>query len=235
MRIPLRRFRFLSREPYVELDGPSLRLRLPGIFGGRQEWDLDIADVAVVNPKSVNNDDSGDDWAFERRVSIPYAVTTDPRVAPNVVLLFKTPQRVPPLRFGGADRIGLPYLKSRSETGVHVDGVRLRAEDPVGASDALVAAGAERVDRPLAWLRRHRPVTQDPALVQVDQARRRDLRRVVWLIIGAGYLVPFVVIATDLPTWGIMVVLGVPLLVVIGLSVLARRRAERPLGARHDA
>jgi hypothetical protein len=94
MRVPLRHYRLFSRQPYIELDGSEIRLRLPGIFG-RKVWNLNVVDVAVVDDELSSCGDSGDDWVVEEPVKIPYAVTTSPNVNPNLELLFRTPQRIP--------------------------------------------------------------------------------------------------------------------------------------------
>lgn len=233
VRVPLRHYRLVSRQPYVELDGPVIRLRLPGIFGGRKVWNLNAADVAVVDTEPSNSDDSGDDWVFEEPVNIPYAATTSSNVEPNLELLFKTPQRIPPLRFLGAQTVGLPYFKSRSAAGIQIDGLDLRAEDPAAAVETLAAAGVERVDRTAAWLRRHRRVTQDPALMKVAKANDRAQRwvgaivtAVIILMIGLNFIVG----DNDPSNWELGA-LGLGLLLVFGLPVWARRRGARPLAA----
>jgi len=163
VRVQLRHVRFATRQPYIELDGPAVRLRIPGIFG--EVWNLNAADVAVVVCGSTLADDSGDDWVFEAPVGISYAATTHPAFKPNLMLLFKTPQRIPRLRFGGTQAIGLSRRESRTSAGIKIDGLELRARDSQAAVETLGAAGLERVDRPNAWLREHRRVTQDPSLI----------------------------------------------------------------------
>ena len=149
-----------SRQPYIELDGSEIRLRLPGIFG-RKVWNLNVVDVAVVDDELSSCGDSGDDWVVEEPVKIPYAVTTSPNVNPNLELLFRTPQRIPSLGVLGAKTIELSYFGSRSAAGIRVDGLDLRAQDPQAAVRSLVAAGVQRVDATGAWLRTQRQVTQD--------------------------------------------------------------------------
>ena len=188
VRVPLRHYRFFSRQPYIELDGPAMQLRLPGIFGGRKVWNLNVADVAVVCTEPSSSDDTGDDWVFEEPVIIPFAATTSQNVNPNLELLFKTPQRIPSLRVFGAQTIGLSYFQSRSAAGVQIDGLDLRAEDPVAAVATLAAAGMERVDRTGAWLRRHRRVTQDPALMKVAKTNDQRQRWVTAIVMVAFIL-----------------------------------------------
>lgn len=175
IRVQLRQVRFVTRQPYMELDGSSVRLRIPSIFG--EVWNLNAADVVVVADQSANRDDSGDDWVFEAPVNIPYAATTHLAFKPNLMLLFKTPQRIPSLRFFGAQTIGLSQPDSRSAAGIHIDGLELRARDPHDAVETLAAAGLERVDRPNAWLRDHRRVTQDQSLMHLARTTGRRRQR----------------------------------------------------------
>lgn len=232
VRVPLRHYRLFSRQPYIEVDGPVMRLRLPSVFGGRKVWKLNVADVAVVATEPSSSDDTGDDWVFEEPVVIPFAATTSPNVTPNLELLFTTPQRIPSLRVFGAQTIGLPYFQSRSAAGVHIDGLDLRAEDPVAAVETLAAAGVERVDRAGAWLRRHRAVTQDPALMKVAKANDQRQR---W--VGAVGMVVFALLVglrifgdAISDNWA-MGAVGLALLVAFGLPIWARRRGARPLAA----
>lgn len=164
-RVPLRYFRLVSRQPYIEVDGPTVRLRIPSIFG--EVWEVNAADVAVVVDQPEAHDDSGEGWVFKVPVSIPYAATTHPAFKPNVMLLFKTPRLIPSLQFFGAGTIGLSAAKSRSAAGIWIDGLEMRARDPHAAVGTLVAAGLEGVDRPNAWLREHRRVTQDPSSTHI--------------------------------------------------------------------
>lgn len=231
VRVPLRHYRFFSRQPYIELDGPVIRLRLPGIFGARKVWNLNAADVAVVDTEPSNSDDTGDDWVFEEPVNIPYAATTTSNVNPNLELLFKTPQRIPSLRFFGAQNIELSYLQSRSAAGIQIDGLDLRAKDPKAAVETLTGGGLERVDRTGAWLRRHRLVTQDPALIHVAEANDRRQRWVgalvmvaVIVVIGLRFLVG------DNPSNWDFAAMAMAMLLIFGLPMWARRRAARPLG-----
>ena len=232
VRVPLRHYRLFSRQPYIEIDGPVMRLRLPSMFGGRKVWNLNVADVAVVATEPSSSDDNGDDWVFEEPVIIPFAATTSPNVNPNLELLFTTPQRIPSLRVFGAQTIGLPYFQSRSAAGVHIDGLDLRAEDPVAAVEILAAAGMERVDRTGAWVRRHRHVTQDPALMKVAKANNQRQRWVGAVgMVGAALLIALKIFGGDnLSDWELGA-FGIAVVVVFGLPIWARRRGARPLAA----
>ena len=232
VRVPLRHYRFFSRQPYIELDGSVIRLRLPGIFGGRSVWNLNAADVAVVDTEPSSSDDTGDDWVFENPVMIPFAVTTSQNVNPNLELLFKTPQRIPSLRVFGAQTIELSYFQSRSAAGIQIDGLDLRAEDPVAAVETLAAAGVERVDRTGAWLRRHRRITQDPALIHVAEVNDRRQRWVGAVVMVAVILVIGLQLfgGDDASNWELGA-LGLALLLIFGLPMWARRSGARPLAA----
>jgi hypothetical protein len=209
-----------------------MRLRLPGIFGGRKVWKLNVADVAVVDTEPPSSDDTGDDWVFEEPVIIPFAATTSQNVNPNLELLFKTPQRIPSLRMFGAQTIELFYFESRSAAGVQIDGLDLRAEDAVAAVETLAAAGVERVDRTGAWLRRHRRVTQDPALMKVAKTNDQRQRWVTAIVMVAFILmIGLKFFGDDIPDNWVFGAVGLALLVVFGLPVWARRRSARPLAA----
>jgi hypothetical protein len=79
-RVPLRCFRLVSRQPCIELDGSTVPLRIPSIFG--EVCELNAADVAVVVDQPETRDDSGEGWVFKVPVSIPYAATTHPVFKP---------------------------------------------------------------------------------------------------------------------------------------------------------
>jgi len=146
-----------------------------------------------VDTSQVGVDDPQHGWVFRDPLRIPYAATTSRyKTQPNLELLFRRPQRIPPLRVGGAMTLGLPYRASR-RSGVNVDGVKLRAENPRDAIDALEAAGVARVQRPTAWLREHRSITSDPLAIQAVARRRR---RGVWLLAVFFLAVTFFAAAT---------------------------------------
>lgn len=139
---------------------------------------------------------------------------------------------IPSLRVLGAQTIGLPYFESHSSAGVQIDGLDLRAEDPQAAIEMLAAAGVERVDRTGAWLRSHRRVTQDPAMIHVAEVKDRRQRWVsavvtvvLILVMGLSFF------GDDNPSNWELGALGLALLVIFGLPVWARRRGARALGA----
>lgn len=232
-RFELRHYRLIARTPFVEIDGDQIGLRLPSMFGGRRTWRLRARDVAVVVDVEDESSFYAGDWAFDTPVLIPYAATTTSNVRPNVNLLFVTPQRIPPLRVGGAQTIGLPYRQSRGEQGVWVDGLQLRAERPDELTRALLAAGAEAVSRPEAWLRQHRAVTTDPARVAEAKASDRRSRWVAGIAFAAVLLLNgwrFLDIDSE-PGWVVAGVGALACVLVFGLPYWARRKAAA--SARH--
>lgn len=235
-RFALRHYRLFSRTPFVEIDGQHLKLRLPGILGGKRLWCLSARDVGVVI--DAEDESAGDavEWAFESPISVPYAATSSNNARPNVQLLFVTPQRIPALRLFGAQTIGLPYWESRRDNGVRVDGLDLRAERPEELSRALIAAGAEEVRRPELWLRQHRAVTTDPELVTVARANDRRNRWVGGVVLALVVLLNawrFMTRDGDPGWWGFGAA-GLGFLLVFGLPYWAKRKAAASMRSREQ-
>ncbi len=174
--VPLRRYRLISRACGLDVDPDDLVLLLPGVFGAKRLWRLPLDSVGVVasgRAREVSQDPQRQ-RVFVDPVTIAYLATTTPIAPPNLELLFKAPERLPPITLRGAFNVFLPYLASRSAAGAWVDGVALRARDPQGAVAALVRAGAEEVASPTRWLTEHRRTSTDPAQVaRVEAADRR--------------------------------------------------------------
>lgn len=150
------------RDAFVSWSADSLQLTLPTYFG-RHQWTVPIDQVVAGDPTS--GDISVVEDIFADPLVLPYLFTTGPGKAPNLVLLFRTRQRIPPMkRWAAVNSVGLPFRvwDTRSPEGVHLDGVILRAKDPTGALRCLGGAGVEIVTAPWAWLRAHRSVVTDP-------------------------------------------------------------------------
>lgn len=197
--IRLRNYRFNPRKARIEVEGDAAALVLPAYFG-RHPWRVQFADLAVVDLTSPMLAPDAGEEVFRDGIAIPYFFTTGPVTAPTTLLLFRTPQRVPPLRAvaAWAPNIDLPfgYRESRSQRGAFIDGALLRAEDPPSAAERLVMVGAERVHDPAEWLRGHRDAVTDP--VEREHVLAHG-RRSLWLsrassgllfasLLGAGAL-----------------------------------------------
>jgi hypothetical protein len=169
------------------------------MFGRIHRWDIPVGEVVVADTTYVSYGDPQQGWVFRDPPRIPYAATATSRKSPNLLLLFRRPQRIPPLRVGGAMTLGLPYRASRSP-GVDVDGVNLRAAKPRDAIGALAAAGVTRVERPTEWLRENRPITSDPAAVR---ALARNQRRGTWFLAVFVLVVAFLAAAVAVNVTGL--------------------------------
>lgn len=163
--VRLRTYRLAPRKARLECVGDELVLRLPTYFG-RRAWRVPIAEVNVVDMTAPQTVVRRTESVYAEPVSVPYLFTTGPNTRPTTLLLFTTPQRVPPLRLvtAIAPNSSLPfgYRASRSATGARLDGVFLRAVDPAGAVARLVMAGARPIDDPVGWLQTHREMIADP-------------------------------------------------------------------------
>jgi hypothetical protein len=234
--IPLRTYRLNPRKSRIDLRGDRLSMYLPGFFG-KSRWDMTAPDVAVCDlqtlPRDGEDEDPGE-FFFEGGVRLPYFFTTGPVTAPTLALLFRTPQRVPPLRFvaSAASNVDLPfgYRSSRSKEGATVDGALLRATDSAAALDRLRRAGAEVTTDPTLWLAEHRALVTDPAQREALVAEDARYARLSTLSNGGfvGGLVALIaadkvagVLATSLYVLG-----GVGLLVAAATRLLGRLQAR---------
>lgn len=95
--IRLRNYRLTPRKACIELVGDAAALVLPGYFG-RRRWAVTLSDLAVVDLTAPNLAADVEEDVFRDDLAIPYFFTTGPVTTPTTLLLFATPQRVPPLR-----------------------------------------------------------------------------------------------------------------------------------------
>jgi hypothetical protein len=174
--VPLHRHRRSSRPGAVEVDGSVVEVRLPRMFGASRTWRLPLARVGVVLPDCVDEPAQDPRRAFVDPVTVPYLTAGPPIAAPNLVLLFAGPERLPPITWRSALNVFLPGHASRSAAGAWVDGVALRAEDPARAVATLVRAGVQQVATPTRWLAEQRRTSTDPALVGRARAAERRAR-----------------------------------------------------------
>jgi len=226
VRVPLRHYRW-AREPYLEVLDNAVSLVLPVCFG-RHPLQLPVAELAVFS--SGFEQDEG--WAFDPPLRVPYAATTSELASPNLTLLFRNPRRLPPLRFGGAVELRLPYRQSRRPGGVLVDGISVRAEHPDEAIAALGQAGVEIAELPNSWLRQTRRERSVLPRAAVRRRRWADKVRTAGLL-GLVMTVPDLVHPSVAGL--IVLAIGVPLLLVLpSLVTRASARSSQPEPAENE-
>jgi hypothetical protein len=173
-RIALREYVYRPRKSRIELAAYSAHLTLPVYFGS-YEWSIPVRAIAVVDLTVPGSPRATRDIARELLGrTVTHLFTTARARTATTLLLFAEPQRVPPLRIGPSlDPNVRPFLpfgffSSRRPGGASVDGLLLRVDDPRGAVDRLVAAGALRgIYRGGTWRVDHgesglRPPTDPP-------------------------------------------------------------------------
>jgi hypothetical protein len=224
-RIVLRYYRLFARTPYIEVAAGVASFRVPSVFGGRRWWHVPISEIGVVDNSLSVHDPGEPGWVFVDTIALPFLATTSSSSAPNLRLLFRHPQRIPPVRLLSAFNTSLPYRRSRSAAGFAVDGVLLRAQDPAAAVTIFANAGAERVAAAPAFLARYRQTTTDPVALHETAviAKRRRLTGVL-----AWVALPCIVIARvgldNSHAWWPYAVGGVGLLVGFIVPLWLRRR-----------
>ena len=184
MRIPLRQGRLSRADPFLEVDGSDLVIGVRRVFAGAS-WRIPLAQVGVVTASEVGTISlTGQGFAVD-----PYimAVRTTLRRG-TLQLLFRQPVTIPRLRPNGSLSPG-EYWRFRH--GGTVDALVFAVADPAAAVGDLRSAGAEEVDAPTRWLRRHREVTHDPARL-AEAARRRRGRRIENAVAELGFALVFV-------------------------------------------
>ena len=175
------------------IDTARLLLRMPAVLRGGGTWRLPLVDVGVVQPGSADEAPADPRVAFLDPVTVPYLTATTPLRAPNLVLLFASPQRLPAVAVRGALTAFLPARASRTAAGAWADGVALCAQDGAAAVSVLVHAGVQEVLAPTRWLTDRRGTCTDPALVGRARAAQRRAHAVPGL--STALLGTFVVTA----------------------------------------
>jgi hypothetical protein len=180
-RLALKSYWYTRRKPYLELTDDVATLRAPAWFRGN--WAIATSELGVVDLKDdrVKFGDANK-AVIASGVLIPYLFTTGPLTNPTTCLLFRSPQRVPPVALAGAiapnSALGVGYRESRSEHGATLDGCLLRFDDGTEAHRALIRAGAEAVLDPVAWLSEHRRVAYGKEAEDI----KRQGRWLVWMM-----------------------------------------------------
>lgn len=196
--LPLAAWRLAPRKAALEVVGGELRLFAPSFFGSHRMV-VPLADVGVhAAPAGPDVDVEEPDLWFEDGLLLLDLPTKWQASAPDLVLVFTRPVRVPPLRGLLLLNNPLPvgWRATRSERGEHADGVLLRCPAPDALVEKLVAHGVRRAGDPLEWFAAHRATVQDPAriavLAQEDEAMERAGKVGVW---SWGIATAFAVVA----------------------------------------
>jgi hypothetical protein len=152
--ILLRHYWFSRHVSRLHLRDDRLEIEMPHMFKDNQRVSVPLADIAIADTKSLRSSaEQQTGWAFARPLVIAYFATTTPMVNPNIVLFFRTPQRIPQLR-GWAHTYVTGASSSDMTSGL--DGLQLRAANVGATVAALVRAGAEPTVRPNDWMRQTR-------------------------------------------------------------------------------
>ncbi|MDQ2757644.1 MAG: hypothetical protein M3Y71_13965 [Actinomycetota bacterium] len=225
VRIALRRYRFLSRRSYVDVDLTGATLVVPRVFGGRRAWFVPMQAVGVVLPDQVvaadKGSDDAEDWVTRQEFRVPYLSTTTPFAAPNLTVLFTHPQPIPPLRWFAGRDLDISPLATRRASGPRVDGVELRVVEPEAAIRAFLANGACGIGDPDAFVQRHRDIERDPERVRAVVTGERQ-SFLLMVLSGMGTLTLFVAFkVTDDERYGI------GLSALLGITYLLERVARR--------
>lgn len=211
-RIVLRRYRFLSRKSYVDVDGTGATIVVPRVFRGRRSWFIPIETIGVVlpdedaaieeQPDGADFDADDGEWMTRQEFRTPYLSTTSPFAQPNLTMFFTVPQRIPPIRWSAGGNLDVSPRATRNLPGVLVDGVQLRVVDPETARQVLLASGAQGIADPDSFVQRHRDIVRDPEQVRavIADARRSFL---LLAISGVAALALFITYkATDDERYG---------------------------------
>jgi hypothetical protein len=233
--VALRDYGYRTHKAGVEFAAYSAHLQLPRYFG-QEELTIPASWIAVVDLTAPGAPrDPADIRAQFPGRTIAHLPTALPRRAPTTLLLFATPQPVPPLRWGAAvrrwGRLPFGYRASHRRPAPEIDGVLLRADNPRWTADRFVAAGAMRgVHRDRGWYADQRGSSAtrpglDPGWARATVDRLDGLARVL-----AVALLPLGVVLgtrTSLPCWAWAVLVAAALLAVV-CKVAAERIYRRP-------
>lgn len=183
------RFRALSE---LCVFGDRVEVVVPQWFGS-ERWTIPIDQVGVQDLTQPEPDDLAqgvDEQVFSQPIIVPYLATTSPNSKPTIALYFKSPQRVPPVRWSVSPWLS-DWRDSRSDAGLMFDGVTLRTKFPELAAESIVQQGGERVSDSLRWWIRHRSVVHDADTIDQIVKQEKSHR---WLLRFRG-LAFFVAIA----------------------------------------
>lgn len=118
-----------SRRQLV-VTGSTLRFVLLHVF--REPFEVPLDQVLGVGREA---DFKGE--VPNRLPVVPAVFTAMNGERPNLVVAFRSPQRLPPLKVGAGGTLGLSAGRSRSPEGVYVDGIAVKAARPDDAFQTL--------------------------------------------------------------------------------------------------
>lgn len=165
-RIPLKTYRWKKNPPHIWVSGEWLVVSIPTYFGDH-EWRLPLDEVAIVDARDpagpVAEDHPNLEHDYSRRLKreqlVPYLATTASVAPPTSGLLFRRPQRVPPVRASAVRNPMHPFpfgaKATKSSEGAYLDGVLLREEVP-GHLAAIASGHGIELATGLDWFERHR-------------------------------------------------------------------------------
>jgi hypothetical protein len=162
----------------VEVDSGVARLRLPSYFLDRV-WEIPLDDAGVLHAGIAEMTALIDtSYRLQDGLELPYFFTATATMPANLAVLFRTAQRIPPLRYRALWRrtrgLSFGVRETRSSGGLCVDGILLRSANASEAVDTVVAFGAERVTDPVDWFAAQSRVRVD---MRVAKSRRQANRR----------------------------------------------------------
>ena len=165
-------------------------------------------------------------------VRLPYLFTTGPSARPTTGIVFKQPQRVPPIRALAAwapnTDIPVGVFDSRSKRGAYLDGALLRFEEPAAAEAILLRAGATSAGDLTAWFERYRTVVSDPRQ-RAEIVRRQGM--ITWLTRSVYPLLALPILMGILSkrgSYSFVVGAAVAAITVIAITRVAVHRMSEP-------
>jgi hypothetical protein len=145
----------------------------------------------------------------------------------NLMLLFGSPRRIPPLRhitFG--QDVGISRRGTRSQAGTQVDRIIVAFRNRAEAVAALAEAGASFTSSLSVWARAHRTVADDP--IERERLLRPERRSNRLRALGSAMLITFLAWTNvDKASNWPFVLLGIAIAAHLAAWVI-RRRLYRP-------
>lgn len=157
----------------LELRGDSLVITLRAIASPLV---VPVSEVAAVAGQR-----SPADPPLQRTPVLPTAQLQGATARPNLLVVFRQPVRVPPIRVQPGGSLGLSRRRSTSPQGLYVDGMWFALDDPDTAFEQLDAASLPVVNDAAPALAA--ALGTDPGGTPEVEVRRRTARRVQLLLL----------------------------------------------------